>query len=351
MRLIETEQQGKNLILGGAVLGGGGGGCVEEAIQILNWAVSRKPVKIINPEEMDPGARVATVALVGPPSTRQSYPRPEAFISAWELLQDNFPHKIEGIITNENGGYASINGFCQGVAFDLPVVDVPCNGRAHPLGLMGAMGLHKIKDYESFQAGVSQNNADQSNRIFFQGEIELGSRMIVEMASAYNTMVAVARNPVRLDYAIKNGAPGALEQAYGLGEKLMTALDGGGEKVAQMAARGLKGQYLGQGQIKRKKIQQIGGLDLGRFFVAGLDLDIIFYNEFISLKSPHQEIKFPDLITIFDLETGWPQPAFALREDQEVALLAVPGDQLILGAGAKDQELERMMEEKTGAVE
>ncbi len=345
MRRIESEQQGLNLIFGGAVLGGGGGGCVKEARKSLSWALSRSPINIISAEELEREMEIATVALVGPPSTKEEYPAPQAFIDAWEILQNNYAKKIGGIITNENGGFASINGFCQGAALDLPIVDIPCNGRAHPLGLMGAMGLQNVKDYESSQAAVSFMG-DRKNQFFFRGEISLGSNLVVSMAAANNSMVAVARNPVSVKYAMENGAPGALEQAYQIGKQLLELVEAGGDEVAKKAAEILKGEFLGKGFIKSKRLDQNGGLDLGTLIIEGLNMEISFYNEFINVRSEKREVNFPDLITIFDCETGWPQSAVDLKEGQEVSITVIPQKNLLLGAGMRDPHLNQLLEEK-----
>ena len=61
----------------------------------------------------------------------------------------------------------------------LPVVDVPCNGRAHPTGVMGSMNLHKVKDYKTVQACVG-GNPDTGNHVecFFEGSIEHTSKLV-----------------------------------------------------------------------------------------------------------------------------------------------------------------------------
>ncbi|MEW6723346.1 MAG: DUF917 family protein [Bacillota bacterium] len=73
---------------------------------------------------------------------------------AVELLRDALGVRIGGLITNENGGSATVNGWIQAATLGLPVVDAPCNGRAHPTGLMGSMGLHRSPGYLSLQAAV-----------------------------------------------------------------------------------------------------------------------------------------------------------------------------------------------------
>ncbi len=338
---IENKRQGEYLLLGGAILGGGGGGSVQEGRKALEWALEVGPVTLIAPQELPGDTIVATVALVGPPSTRQSYPRPEIFARAWQKLQANYPDEISGVITNENGGYASINGFCQAAAYGLKLVDCPCNGRAHPLGLMGSMGLHREEDFLSWQAAVGPGDKELS----FRGNIKRGSQMVLEMAESQQAMIAVARNPVQLSYARAHGAPGALEQAYRLGYEVAAGVPLGGMEAARIAVRFLRGSFIGPGRVEKMERDQRGGFDLGSAFISGLEAEAVFCNEFITLgQGDSNRAVFPDLITMFDMKTGWPVAAGELETGQEVVVITAPQEQLILGDGGKDRELIKELE-------
>ena len=75
--------------------------------------------------------------------------RPLVHYQIMDLIGDRLGKKLAGIIPNENGAGSGVNGWIQAAALNLPMVDAPANGRAHPTGLMGAMGLHRQKDYHS----------------------------------------------------------------------------------------------------------------------------------------------------------------------------------------------------------
>jgi len=47
---------------------------------------------------------------------------------------------ISGLISSEVGALGVVNGWVQSAALQIPVIDAPANGRAHPLGLMGFDG-------------------------------------------------------------------------------------------------------------------------------------------------------------------------------------------------------------------
>ncbi len=336
MLKINNQRQGEYLLLGGSILGGGGGGSFEEGRKALQWALEVGPITIVPPHKLPGDTIVATVALVGPPSTKQSYPRPEIFARAFQKLQANYPEEISGVITNENGGYASINGFSQAMAYGLHLVDCPCNGRAHPLGLMGGMGLHLQEDFLSWQAAVGPNDKELS----FRGNLKRGNKMVVEMAESQNAMIAVARNPVELSYARANGAPGALEMAYKLGYEVTEGVPLGGMEAAKVAVRFLRGNFIGPGRIEELERNPKDGLDLGYVRISGLEAEAIFCNEFITLgQGDNFRAVFPDLITMFDKKTGWPVAAGEIEKGQEVVVITVPAENLLLGAGSKDPDL------------
>lgn len=343
MHKIDSMTKGIALIFGGAILGGGGGGSCEEAKKILTWTLEQGPINVLDPTEVDQNTIVITVALVGPPSSVKPYPQAATFIQSVEMLLDNFDKPIGGIITNENGGYASINGFCQSAALEIPIIDLTCNGRAHPLGLMGSMGLQRLKEYQSYQVGLA--TTEKENSLLFTGDLGCGSHLMVGMADKLDAMIAVARNPVELDYALDFGAPRALSFALKLGQTLIDLTNKGGEFVAQKAAMHLKGKFHGTSLIAGYESSMSNGLDQGSFYLPELKSKIFFCNEYLTLDTPEgRGATFPDLITLFDNLTGWPVGASEIREGMEVSLLTVNRLNLPLGVGAKDLELLRQLE-------
>jgi len=141
-------------VWGGAVLGGGGGGSMVNGLELGALALQTGQVNLINVENLPEDAVLVTCSYVGSPAAEHICVRPEAYLRALELLRENTGLDIAGLITNECGGTATVNGWLQAAALSLPVVDAPCNGRAHPTGVMGSMGLHAVEGYVSKQAAA-----------------------------------------------------------------------------------------------------------------------------------------------------------------------------------------------------
>ncbi|MBI4279147.1 MAG: DUF917 family protein, partial [Armatimonadetes bacterium] len=130
-------------VLGGALLGGGGGGWITDGTDWGTLAVSLGAPALITVDELPGDALLVTAAGVGAPASPGRFARPVDFLRALELVMEAAHAPIAGIIANENGAAATVNGWLQAAVFGIPVVDAPCNGRAHPSGLLGAMGLHR----------------------------------------------------------------------------------------------------------------------------------------------------------------------------------------------------------------
>jgi DUF917 family protein len=152
-RLRLTEEIARAAVLGGSVLGGGGG-LMAEGLKMAQLAVQLASPELIDTDDLKEDAILLNVSMVGAPSAKGKYLEPLYYNRALELLHEKINKPVAGIITNEAGGVATVNGWLQSAMSGIPVVDAPCNGRAHPTGIMGAMGLHREVNYQSVQAAV-----------------------------------------------------------------------------------------------------------------------------------------------------------------------------------------------------
>ena len=100
----------------------------------------------------------------------------------------------------------------------VPVIDAPCDGRAHPLGLMGALGLEQKGDlvYQSVCGG----KVEKGTRVemVVHGTVETTSALVRNASAAAGGFIGVARNPVDLAWLKETGAHGSYQQALALGE-------------------------------------------------------------------------------------------------------------------------------------
>ncbi|MDD2574446.1 MAG: DUF917 family protein [Bacillota bacterium] len=348
-KLVLTNDVVEAAVVGGSLLGGGGGGSMELGRKMASLALNLTPVELVDVEDLDEGSILINVAAVGAPSAKTAHAEPMHYIKAVKLLQSVADIKISGIISNEMGGIATVNGWLQAGILGLPVVDAPCNGRAHPTGLMGAIGLHKMDDYKSIQAAVG--GAKQKGTLIetvTMGNMEKAASLIRSAAVQAGGLVAVARNPVTSEYARENAALGAVKQAIELGRRILSAKDRGAVAMAEEACQFLQGEIVHIGEIKEIFLECKGGFDVGKVEMGDY-LEVTFWNEYMTLeKSGDRLATFPDLVMTIDAETGYPVTSADITKGQKVMLIRVDKKHLKLGAGMRAPELFNACEEAVG---
>ncbi|MBC7097685.1 DUF917 family protein [Candidatus Bipolaricaulota bacterium] len=339
-----TESTVQALAVGGAVLGGGGGGALSEGLEVGKLALASGTPKLIELKELQPEDVVVTVAAVGAPAAKEAHVEPADYVRAVELLLELLDEPVAGLITNEMGGVASVNGLLQSALLGLPVVDAPCNGRAHPISLMGAMGLHGLDGYRSVQAACGGDPArGRRVELVVMGDLDRCSRLVREASVQAGGVVAVARNPVTAEYLRENAAVGAMKDAIALGELILEAAPG--HEVETQVARKLGGEVVARGRVLTAELATAGGFDVGYIWIEG-ECELVFWNEYMLLERAGKRLfTFPDLITTFDADSHRPVTSAEIREGMEVVVVATRKENLKLGAGMRDPDLFTRIEE------
>lgn len=338
----------KALVLGGAVFGGGGGGTYQDGLDTIDMAIRMGDPKIITLNELKHSGYIATVSAVGAPAATDRYLKPIDFVNALDKLIQNTSIPIVGIISSEMGARASVNGVIQSAVLGLPVVDAPANGRAHPIGVMGGLGLHKNEGYLSLQAAYG-GDPKKGRRIelLIRGELEKCGSMVREASIRAGGVVAVARNPVTVEYLKQNAAVGALAYAQALGKKYLTALETG-ENVAEILAKELGGEVFAEGRITELNMKTKNGLDVG-FIKLNSGHSFTIWNEYITAELDGNRLySFPDLITSIDAQSNLPINTCQLEECMAIKIIGVPKEKLILGETMKDKKLLNNIEKQLG---
>ena len=342
MELIESTVQA--LALGGAILGGGGGGSLSEGLELGKLALALGTPKLVQLKELQPEDVAVTVAVVGAPAAKEAHVKPVDYVRAVELLVDLFEEPVAGVITNEMGGLASVNGLLQSALLSLPILDAPCNGRAHPLSLMGTMGLHRLEGYRSVQAASGGDpSRGRHVELVVLGDLDRCSRLVREASVQAGGVVAVARNPVTANYLSQNAAVGAMRDAIALGELILRATPD--DDVETQVARQLNGEVIASGCVSTVKLTTVGGFDVGHIWIEG-EHELVFWNEYMLLERAGKRLfTFPDLITTFDIGSHRPVTSAEIREGMEIVVIATRKENLKLGAGMRDPGLFARIEE------
>ena len=350
-KMILTPEHAEAAVWGGALLGGGGGGWMEDGLSAALLAVRLGDVSLTPVTEIDDAATVLTVSAVGAPGAKERYVRPTHFVRAVELFRQRFDITPAALITNECGGNATINGWLQSAITGLPLLDAPCNGRAHPTGVMGSMGLHLDKGYESRQTAVGGNSkTGRYLEVAVSGGLDGAAGMIRSASVQAGWLVAVARNPVPAGYVKNHAAPGAITQCVKLGEAMLAA-KAAGKDVPMVTADFLQGKIVATGLVSSVDIETRGGFDVGVVKMATTSgkVELTFWNEYMTLEIDGERLgTFPDLIATVDAATGRPVNSAEIQAGKFIAILLSDRKNLILGAGMRDPGLLRVAEQAVG---
>ncbi len=346
-----TEDTIESILVGGCFLGGGGGGSMEGGRKMARLALEVGLPTVLSLDAFPEDAMIATVSAVGAPAAKDQFCTPMNYVRSIEILSRE-GIQLQGLNTSENGGLASVNGWFQSAVLGIPVVDAPCNGRAHPLGTMGAMGLQRETGYISRQAAVGGNPSKGFyTEVLVSAGIQEASRLVRQASISAGGMVAVARNPIDVQYIRKNGAPGALSQALEVGIRIRKGISISPMKAAQEVAEYLGGRIVAEGIVEEITLVTREGFDVGSLAIRSgkVNVEVTFWNEFMTLEQEGERLgTFPDLIVLMDLTTGLPLPSADVKQSQKVVLVLVPRDRLILGAGMRDRDLLKEAERVVG---
>ncbi len=335
--IISTKTQIEQAILGGAFFGGGGGGSITLSRKLNSDILSHGQVCIVPSEQMKPDALVATVSFLGAPSGGSQITADDQV-----YLLDRFEiytgHKIEAFITCENGALSTLNGWLLAASTGRPVLNAPADGRAHPTGVMGALGLETQRDYQTVQAFIG-GRRDQESFLegIISGSLKSTNPLIRAAAQQAQGLIMVIRHPVKAQYVKEYGAPGAIDKAMQAGKILQAGRDQAVSQVAESLCKQFKGHVVATSEkIKTIAFKQKQGFDQGQILL-NKGLKITFLNEFIRLEQGEECLaSYPDLICCLDEKTRRPLTSSEIEPDQRVTILVIPAAQLLLGSGSED---------------
>lgn len=344
-----TKKFGIDALLGGWFLGGGGGGLPGGGEKTLTEALDIGSVHFVSVEELGENDEIATVSLVGSPVSKDSCIERRHYEQVYRKFRDAYAGELAALTTNEAGAQSISNGWITAAITGLPMLDGACNGRAHPTGLMGSMGLDQIPDYRALQACAGGDGIRETSLTAI-GTVQNTSALVRHAATMAGGFVTVLRNPVTAAYYKENAALGTVTQAAEIG-RLWRENDRDGDTLLRALAHVLDCRVLAQGSVAHLELRVAGGFDVGRFSVrAGNDvLETEFMNEYLLAELRGVRLAtFPELIAVIDLASRRPVCSAQLAEGMDVAVVAVPAKRLTLGRGMHIPQLYEVCEHALG---
>ncbi|MEE0740706.1 MAG: DUF917 family protein [Emergencia sp.] len=337
----------QKIALGSLILGGGGGGNIQEGLDTAAKALKLGKVEVLPLSEVaDRDGVVITISGVGSPASDTAFYSDDVYEKILHLIQTQLDKKIIGFIPCEMGGSSSFEPFIPAALLQLPIINSACDGRAHPFGIMGSLGLEKGENY-TIQAGAGgRKETDTYVEILASGSIESTSDLIRNAAAKAGGAVAVARNPVSLSWLEDSGADGAYDLAEQLGEAYLsgsTPLES-----LQNICPIIDGKIICCGIIDGYTLHTENALDNGHFIIndGSSAYKMYFFNEYMALEKDGERLNtFPDLMVTVDAEDGRILPTSDIRDGQKVILFSAPKEKMILGKGLRYRSTYKRIED------
>ena len=238
-----TEEHVRWAALGGSILGGGGGGSAKTGAEFGDLAVRFSQLELTPLDQIDPETVVVTASMVGAPAAQEKFVSPADMMRCVELFTQSTGIRPGGIVTNENGGGSTFNGWLEASMLGIPLIDAPCNGRAHPTGVMGSLNLHRDPNYITTMTCVGgRKELGRHVECTVTGSIDHCSKLVRAAAVEAGGLVAVIRNPVKASFLQKNSAVGGLSLAIETGRRYSQGLEKSVENGVQEVCEFLGGE-------------------------------------------------------------------------------------------------------------
>lgn len=336
----------KQMAVGSIILGAGGGGSAADGEETALSALELGAVELKSVDEFKDDDIVVTISGVGSPASKESFSTNEDYNLILKLLTEKLGRKPAALIPSEMGGSSSFGPFVAAAMNQIPILDAACNGRAHPLGTMGAMGLNEKQNYETIQAAIGGN--PEKNRhieMVATGSVSDTASLVRSAAVRAGGLVVVARNPVTVGYVKEHAAVGCYSQSIKLGKSYLEGKTAD-EKIKNVIDF-LNGRIMCRGKITNYNLETRNGLDVGGFeIISDTKAEIAFWNEFMSVSVNGKRVyTFPDFMMTFDAETGLPVTTAEIENGKDVILTAASCKNLILGGGMYEKSSYKAVEE------
>ena len=343
MELLD-ERRLRELVYGGAVLGAGGGGLIEAGLAAGREALAVGSPRLAQIDELSPTTLIATLSIVGSMggmSSAQPHPQHGLVLRQLAKLEKK---QISAVIASEVGPQAVTYGWRESAIAGIPIVDAPCNGRAHPLGVMGSLGLNRSPSHVTGVVAIGRNaGGSYYVHLSLRNSATKAGKMIRDAAATAGIPLAVARNLLPASYVRNHAAIGGLKYAAQVGAIVLREMKRGLDRLFQQLVRFMGGRILFAGRVHSVSLMESHGFTLGHIRLQdrrGDECTVGVCNEYLALRKGRRNLAtFPDLITIFDFESSLPLASPQVKPGMRVAVLGVPRSHLKLGSTMKDPSL------------
>lgn len=321
-----------DLARGAAVLGTGGGGdpligrlLVEECLR------AGKTIEVLDPSELSDESFIVATAMMGAPSVVvEKLPAGHEVVTSLRALEERLGRTADATIPMECGGLNSMIPLVAAAQMGIPVVDGDGMGRAFPelqmetFGVYGVSGSPLAVSDEHSYTCIVDTGSDNSRMEHFARAVTI--RM---GGAAY-----IAEYPMSGAEVRRTAIPNTLSLALEIGRTIRKARENHADPLNELSAFLNDTIYGFGGVLAQGKIVDVersikdgftqGNIRIDEFGGEESRVEIQFRNEnVIAYRQGTLLAIVPDLITVFDIDSGVPINTESLRFGQRIAVYGI----------------------------
>jgi len=332
-----TKQDLYDILMGCTILGTGGGGSLDKGLARIDEALAAgKRFRLVDFSEVPDEAWIAIPYMCG--SISPTTPELEAQYANLPVVDEPMPYlaykalekyvgeEFYGVMSTELGGGNTAEAMYVGAWLDKFIIDADPAGRSVP---EIQHSTFYINDLPATPLACANMFGDVA--ILPRVVNDLRAEALVRaMAVASKNRIGVTDHPAQAKTLRNAVVKGAISYAWKLGKAYRQAREANQPAAPVIAGLG-RGRMLFQGKVARFQYDTIEGFTVGDVFIrgegeyAGSEYHIWFKNEhMIAWRDGSVDVTVPDLIIIFNEETGEPNINPFFREGLPVSVIGLP---------------------------
>ncbi len=328
-----TQQNLEDLLLGAVILGAGGGGELSEGREMIEAAFAAgRSFDLVSLDEVPDDALVCTPYLLGaitPMSAEEAQlydglkdSDTNPLLQAYTEFQDHLGQEFYGTTACELGGSNTVAAFFPAVMNGHKIIDADPAGRAVPeithstyyLAGLPAAPIYAVNQFgESFLLNKVKDDQRAETLVRALSRVSCNSIAAIDHALPMRDLRDVL-------------IPGTISKAIKLGEICRQASAEGKDTPAEVAAAG-NGIVLFSGVVSKVKYATEKGFTVGEMTVTDgkATISVTVKNENMTCTLDGAVVAtIPDLICLFDRQTGAPIANPDVVDGQSVAVVILP---------------------------
>jgi len=322
MKLISHDDL-ENLAIGATVLGSGGGGDPTYDILIAKQSFEKfGPVRLMDINEVGPDEYIAPLAYMGAPLVSiEKLPSGIEFDAILPLAEKMIGNSIKYLIPAEIGGSNAFTPLIVAASLGMPVIDGDLIGRAFPELQITSSNLKGISPSPAILADSFGNTVVINAKNAFTVE-EYCRNITMSTGSIAALCLYIMTGQQAKGSIIRN----SYSYAIAIGKILRETKERGAVAIKDLMNY-TKGVVLDSGTIT--DIDQIitDGFLKGSVAIKGTKgaLKIVYQNEYLAaFQNDKPLVSTPDIITLFEEESGIPIASESLAYGLRVIAVAIP---------------------------